>query len=168
MQEMIRDLLAHKEYANAALLGAIQQDERAAADPELLALLHHVLLANRFWFLTIAGRPFDPEAEGRPPSSLGALVEAYRATHAEERSWIASAGAEDLDRVLEGPLIPGGRCTVSQAWMQVSLHSLGHRAQCAQLLRRHGGRPPSTDFILWLPARPAADWTGTLRTTGGT
>jgi hypothetical protein len=59
--------------------------------------------------------------------------------------------------VLENVLIPGGRCTVAQAVMQVCMHSHGHRAQCAKLLRWHGGVPPMTDFILWLASRPAAE-----------
>ena len=42
--------------------------------------------------------------------------------------------------------------------MQVAMHSLGHRAQCATRLRALGGNPPNTDFILWLKERPAADW----------
>ena len=53
------------------------------------------------------------------------------------------------------PLIPGGRCSVMQAWLQVCLHSHGHRAQLAKLLRAHGGEPPVTDFISWLATRPA-------------
>jgi uncharacterized damage-inducible protein DinB len=39
--------------------------------------------------------------------------------------------------------------------MQVCLHSHGHRAQAAKMLRRLGGEPPATDFILWLANRPA-------------
>ena len=66
---------------------------------------------------------------------------------------MASAAAPDLEHVLESPQIPGGRCSVAQAWMQVCLHSHGHRAQAAKRLRRLGGEPPATDFILWLAHR---------------
>jgi hypothetical protein len=44
MLEMMRDLIAHKAHANAALLNAIRQNGTAAADPELWELLHHILL----------------------------------------------------------------------------------------------------------------------------
>jgi uncharacterized damage-inducible protein DinB len=86
--------------------------------------------------------------------SLEALGEAYRTLQEQESAWIARADEAALGRVLENPRIPGGRCSVAQALMQVCLHSLGHRAQCAKLLRRHGGVAPTTDFILWLATRP--------------
>ena len=151
--DMLRDLVAHKGYANALLLTAIQKQPGAASDPELWGLLHHVLVANRFWLLTIMGLPFVHEDERRMSSSFNALVERYESTQAREEGWLASATDRDLEQVLENDLIPDGRCSVAQAFMQVCLHSHGHRAQCATLLRRHGGVPPQMDFILWLSTR---------------
>ena len=58
MLEMLRDLVAHKGHANAALLTAIRQNPTAASDPELWELPHHILLANRFWLLTVLGLLF--------------------------------------------------------------------------------------------------------------
>jgi len=154
MLEMLRDLVAHKGDANAALLDAIRQNHTAAADPELRELLHHVLIANRFWLLTLLGLPFVFEDESRPSSSFDALIDRYRRTQEQESTWLASAATEvDLSRVLESPLIPGGSCLVSHALMQMCLHAHGHRAQCAKLFRRHGGVPPNTDFIVWLANR---------------
>jgi uncharacterized damage-inducible protein DinB len=76
----------------------------------------------------------------------------------QEFDWLAGATHADLARVMRDPQIPGGACSVAQALMQVCLHSHGHRAQCAKLLRRHGGQLPMTDFIAWLVARPPAEW----------
>jgi hypothetical protein len=98
------------------------------------------------------------EHEARPSASFDALVQRYATTQTQEAAWLAAAAEGDLTRILEGPLIPNGRCSVSQAFMQVCLHSHGHRAQRAKLLRRRGGVPPPTDFILWLANRPAAEW----------
>jgi uncharacterized damage-inducible protein DinB len=165
MLEMLRDLNAHKGHADAALLKAIRQTDTGASDPEILELLHHALLANRFWLLTVAGIPFDHEAEARH-SAFEALVERYSSNHAQETTWIAAATQPDLERVLVDARIPNGRCSVAQAFVQVCLHSHGHRAQCAKLLRRRGGVPPATDFILWLTDRPAAEWPG-LRAADG-
>jgi len=158
--EMLRDLVAHKGHANAALLNAIQQNGTAASDPELWELLHHILLANRFWLLTVLGVPFVHEDEARPSPSFDALIKRYGSTQAQEAKWLDAATEGDLARILEDALIPNGKCSVSQAFMQVCMHSHGHRAQCAKLLRRHGGVPPQTDFILWLASRPGAEWTG--------
>jgi uncharacterized damage-inducible protein DinB len=159
MLEMVRDLVAHKGHANAALLAAIRRSDAAVSDPQLGDLLHHVVLANRFWLLTVLGLGFVLEEESRPCRSFDALVQRYRSTHEAESAWLATAKEADLARVLEGPLIPGGRCSIAQAFVQVCMHSHGHRAQCAKLLRRHGGVPPLSDFIVWLVHRPAAEWT---------
>jgi uncharacterized damage-inducible protein DinB len=158
MLDMLRDLVAHNGHANAAMLGAIRQNDAAVADTELGELLHHVLLANRFWLLTILGLPFVLDEESRPSSSFDGLIQRYARTHEQQSAWLANATDADLARVLERALIPGGQCSVAQAFMQVCMHSHGHRAQCAKLLRRHGGAPPTTDFILWLASRPTAAW----------
>ena len=160
MLEMMRDLVDHKGYANAALLKAIAQNDAAASDSELRELCHHILLANQFWLLTVLRLPFVLEEESRPAASFEALVQRYARVQAQEARWLHRATAADLDRRLQNPLIPNGECSVAQAFMQVCLHSHGHRAQAAKLLRRHGGTPPATDFILWLTTRLPAEWPG--------
>lgn len=158
MLQMLRDLLAHNGHANAALLGAVRQNETAVADAELWDLLHHILLANRFWLLTILGSPFHVEEESQPSASIDILIQRYASTHEQQSAWIDAAMDADLGTMLERPLIPGGSCSVGQALMQVCMHSHGHRAQCAKLLRRDGGVAPVTDFILWLATRPIPQW----------
>jgi len=158
MIEILRDLVRHKAHANASLLSAIRRYDRAADDDELRALLHHIILANRFWLMSCLGQPFAIDEESRLPASMAVLADQYRATHAQEWEWIAHATDADMARPLAGPLIPGGGCSVAEALMQVCLHSHGHRAQCATRLRLLGGTPPATDLILWVQTRPDADW----------
>ena len=158
MLQMLRDLVDHKGHANAALLTAIRANTAAASDPELLGLFHHILLANRFWLLSVLGQPFVFEEESRPAASFDGLIGRYAQTQEQEVQWLRTTTAVDIERRLEGSFIPGGECSVAQAYMQVCMHSHGHRAQAAKLLRRHGGTPPATDFILWLIDRPAAEW----------
>jgi uncharacterized damage-inducible protein DinB len=155
---MLRDLVDHKGHANAALLNAIRQNAAAASDPELRELLHHTLLTNRFWLLAVLGLPFVLEDESRSADSFDALVQRYARTQTQEAAWLATAKEADLERTLKNPHIPNGQCSVAEAFMQVCMHSHGHRSQCAKLLRRHGGTPPATDFILWLAKRPGAEW----------
>jgi uncharacterized damage-inducible protein DinB len=152
MLAMLRDLVAHKGHANAALLDAVRENAAARADGELWDLFHHVLIADRFWVLAILARPFVHGDEARPSVSFDALVERHAATQALLAAWLASAAEDDLARVLANALIPGGSCSVAQAIVQACLHAHGHRAQGAKLLRRHGGVPPACDFIVWLAA----------------
>jgi uncharacterized damage-inducible protein DinB len=153
-----RDLIAHKGFADAALLSAIAQHSAASTDAALRTLLHHMLVSNRFWLLSIVGQRFDAETETRVPDSFAALSVSFRITHARESEWLARATDTAFSETLESALIPGGRCLVSDALLQVCLHSQGHRAQCAKMLRALGGVPPATDFIVWRVDRPAPGW----------
>jgi uncharacterized damage-inducible protein DinB len=139
-------------------MNAIAQDERASVDSELRNLLHHIILANRFWLSLFVGNRFDVDNESRVPESLQAVAALYREAHELELQWVNGLQNPDLDRVVVTPVIPDRSFSVSQALMQVCPHSHGHRAQCAAKLRALGGNPPPTDFIVWLKERPAPDW----------
>src|SRR5258708_1393411 len=158
MITMLQDLIRHQGHANASLLRAIRTHEIAAHDQELRRLMHHVLLSNRFWLPLTLGQPFALETESQVPESPGILADRFKETHAQELAWILQVQEPDLARRLETPFIPERSFSVEEAWMQVCMHSHGHRSQCATRLRMLGGAPPSLDFILWLNDRPAADW----------
>ena len=158
MIETLRDLMAHKWHADALMLTAIRQNAAAAADPEILELLLHTLVSNRFWMLTVQGRPFDLEAESRAPASIDALIERYRSTQQEEAAWLTGATETDLANTVTHRYMPGSQFSTMEGLTQVCLHSQGHRSQIAKMFRRHGGQPPMTDYILWLVTRPAPEW----------
>lgn len=158
MLAMLQDLARHKAYANAALLKAIRQHEEAAQDQELRKLLHHIILADRFWLHLSLGRPFAREEESRMPDSFEAIAARYQETHLLESEWISQAREPDLARMVKTPFLPERSFSIAQAIMQVCMHTHGHRAQCATRLRLLGGTPPAMDFILWLKDRPAPDW----------
>ena len=158
MLAMLRDLFQHQAYADAALLTAIMKHEPAAADQELRVLLHHILIAHRFWIHLSQGLPFSADDEAEVPDSLEPLFALYRDTHVLEQAWLERLDERDLARTVESAYLPGRRVSVSEALMQVCLHSQGHRSQCAARLRLLGGAPPPVDFILWLKDRPAPAW----------
>lgn len=158
MLGLLRDLVAHKGHANAAFLAAVRRSEAASADGDVLDLLHHILLANRFWISAVRRVPFGAAQEASVSRTLGSLLEAFRATQDEELTWLASATDGDCAATLTDPLIPGGACSIGEAFVQVCMHSHAHRAQIAKLLRRHGAVPPQADFILWLMERRQPEW----------
>jgi uncharacterized damage-inducible protein DinB len=160
MLALFRDLFAHQAYADAAMLEAIRQHEAAAHDEQLRSLLHHTLVAHRFWVLLSQDLPFVREAEALVPESLEAIAARYREAQTRERQWLATLQESDLDRLLESPFFEGRRYAVRDGLMQVCLHSQGHRSQCASTLRALGGVPPGLDYVLWIKAdRPAPAWT---------
>jgi uncharacterized damage-inducible protein DinB len=155
---IIEELLLHKWYANAAYLGAISQSESARQDEELRTLFHHILIANRFWLFLTVEWEFDREKEARFPDAIEPLIESYKETETLEMMWLSQVNEVELARPLVTPRLPGSSFTVAQAFMQICLHSHGHRAQSANRLRSLGVTPPPTDFILWAKDRPAPDW----------
>ena len=158
MIALVRDLVRHKLWANAALIQSIRQHDAASADDALRTLLHHILVADRFWFALSRGESFDMGAEATVPTALDDVVQRYRETHEAQLRWIDTIEAQELERLIETPYIRGRQYSVAQAAVQVCLHSHGHRAQAATRLRALGGTPPPMDYILWLPERPAANW----------
>ena len=158
MMNTLHDLVQHKWYANARFLRAMREREEAASDKQLLELMHHVLVANRFWLHLSRAVPFDIERERIPPESLNALVGQFGDTHTEETEWLAKVTESDLAKQLETPYMPGRSFSVEQGILQICMHSHGHRAQAAVRLRQLGAKPPTLDFIAWLKDRPAVEW----------
>jgi|SRR5690348_1116385 len=150
MIELVRDLVRHKIYANTQLLAAVAAHPAAARDDDVRTLLHHILVSNRFWLLLSIARPFGMEREKVVPASLETVRANFEATHALELEWLSRASDEDLRSTIEWPRHPGQPLTVAQAMMQICLHSHGHRAQCATMLRSLGGTPPTLDYIQWV------------------
>jgi uncharacterized damage-inducible protein DinB len=158
MLAMLLDLFEHQAYADAAMVNAIRQHDIAARDEVLRVLLHHILIAHRFWIHLGQGLPFSIEDERETPDSLDPLVSQYRDTQKQEREWLVQLKESDLSRTLESTFFPGRLIPLSEALMQVCLHSHGHRSQCATRLRQMGGEPPPLDFIVWVQDRPAPVW----------
>ena len=154
----IRDLVEHKNYANAMLLNAVIAHGQASVDVELRRLLHHIMVANRFWLSLFLNDSFDVSRESQCPDSLQEVAVLYRETHDRELEWLSGLSDSDLRRTLVTPFIPDCAFSLVQAAMQVSLHSHGHRAQCAARLRMLGGESPPLDFIFWLKDRPRPEW----------
>jgi uncharacterized damage-inducible protein DinB len=151
MLSMIQELMQHKAWANATLLRAIGQHPPAANDNELHRMLHHILVANRFWLLTVLGHPFDREREMLIPQNLTAIIDRFGETERLEADWLSHASESDLERTLETRSSRLGiDVTVRQAILQICLHTQGHRPQCAARLRALGGTPPGTDYVLWI------------------
>lgn len=150
MLTIIDQLVRHKWWANSNLLRAIAQHQPAADDEELRKLLHHILISNRYWLLLTLGQPFVDEEERRIPASHQAMIESFAATEKLEVDWLSTVTSPDLDRRVQPRALPDITVTVAETMLQMSLHSHGHRSQCASRLRALGGTPLPMDFVLWV------------------
>lgn len=158
MLDMLQDLVRHKWHANAAILQAVRHHDAAAHNEELRKLLHHILIANRYWLLLTLQREFAREEESRIPDTIDNLIERFRDTAIVEMDWIFQLPEADLLRQLRPAALSGRTYSVAEALIQVCLHSHAHRAQCATRLRALGGTPPMMDFIVWVSERPDPEW----------
>lgn len=157
MLTLLRTLIAHKGDATDALLRQVLANAAATDDPEIRALLNHILVANRFWAALIRGVPFDVQQELQRQRTPDELAAAFSEVQHEEMTWLESALDTNLGRQLSHPLIPVAACSVADAFMQVCLHTHGHRAQVMKMLRRHDVVPVPHDFILWLSEQARTD-----------
>src|SRR5438045_251900 len=91
MLSTVGDLMLHKSHATASMLTSIQSSPSAASDPTVIHVLQHILVANRFWLLTIKGQPFARQVEQEgTPETFDALVAAFQRTYRGSR--MARAG----------------------------------------------------------------------------
>ena len=150
MLTFIEQLIRHKWWANSNLLRSIQDHQPAAQDPDLRKLLHHILVANRYWLLLTLGQTFIDEKEKHIPESHIALTQQFIHTESLEMEWLSKLAPADLDRPLQPRALPDITLSVAQAATQVALHSQGHRSQCATRLRALGDSPAPMDFVLWI------------------
>ncbi len=151
MLPTIEELVRHKWWANTNLLHAIQQHRAAAEDEELRRMVHHILVSNRFWLLTILRHAFVREDEMQIPGNLTGIIERFKETERLESDWLSNASEPDLERTLETRSSRLGiDVSVKQAILQICMHTQGHRSQCATRLRAVGGTPPGMDFVLWI------------------
>ena len=153
-----RELFDHQAWADAAILNAIRACEVAASDEQLRKTLHHIVMVQRAFLSIFLKRAFDMQKESQEPASLGEFEALFRETQAEELTFVRRLNPVELEREIDMPWIPGLRLSLSQALLQVVMHSQSHRGQCASRLRALGGTPPTTDYILWLKERPAPVW----------
>jgi uncharacterized damage-inducible protein DinB len=147
---LIDQLIRHKWWANASLLRSVEQCAPAIQDSELRKLLHHILVANRYWILLTLGQPFIDEQEKRIPDSHTTLADQFRHTEQLELGWLPRVTSSELDRQIQPRALPGTTVSVAEAMTQVALHSHGHRSQCATRRRALGGTPAPMDFVLWV------------------
>jgi uncharacterized damage-inducible protein DinB len=155
---MLEDLLGHKAHSDSALLTAIELNEAASQDSELLKLAHHILIANRFWLSLALAEPFSFQDEIRQPETIEEIVKRFRETESKEREWISQADQAALEKEVETPFLPGKKFSVAQGMMQVCMHSHWHRAQCWMRLKELGVKAPGSEFVTWLKERPAPVW----------
>ncbi len=153
MDDLIPSLAGHMVWADSALLQSVAEQEGAFDDADIRKWLHHTAAAQRLFLSLLRGQPFDAARERQPPATMAELEQRFAATHADSIAYAESMDEAEMARTIDfPPLGPMKAFQVSarDALTQLIMHSEHHRAQVAARLRALGGKPPTTDYILWV------------------
>ncbi len=149
MIDLLRSLFRHQEWADDALLEAVQAHPESLRDPDLYKVLHHIVMVQRVFLCFIQGRAFDRAKESQLPESFPQLVQLFRDTHREELALVDGLTESELARRFDFAFM-ASRPTVAEGLTQVVMHSQNHRGQCLTKIREKGGKPPTLDYIKWV------------------
>ncbi len=159
MLTFLRDLMAHGEWANAVFFHAWGQSP-ARDHEELRRRLDHLVGVQQGFLSILRGDP-PGVPKGGPPRTFDELKARAQTGHAGMNDFTATLDNEGLSRPVRIHWFPDPPCiiTVSEALVQVAMHSQHHRGQCMTRLKDFGGEPKDVDWIIWLwKQKPAARW----------
>jgi uncharacterized damage-inducible protein DinB len=159
MQTFLGELMAHAEWANAVFFHAWSKSP-ARDHEEMRRRVGHIIGVQQGFLSILRGEAPGGPPDG-PPPSFESLNSRAQTCHTGLREFTAALRPEDLSRTVRIPWFPDPPCviTVSEAMVQIAMHSQHHRGQCMTRLKDFGGEPKNVDWIIWLwKQKPAARW----------
>jgi uncharacterized damage-inducible protein DinB len=144
MADYLRRQFSYDAWANHESLGAIR---KGSPDPRSLALMAHILSAEKLWLERLEGapqtQPVWPNYDlGRSESEAADLARLWP-------RYLDSRSTADFETVISYQNSKGESwtSTVVDILTHVILHSAYHRGQIASHMRQSGQAPAPTDFI---------------------
>ena len=153
MLKQIRQLVAHMEWADTRVLGALRA---APLLPVPLELFGHVLGAEQVWLARLEHR--KSAVAVWPGLTLDQCAKVAADNAAGFKRLVESLSEADLDVEIEYTNTAGDgfRTSRSDILVHVMMHGSYHRGQIAASVRADGAEPAPTDFIFFARGSPAA------------
>jgi len=155
----LKDLLSHHAWADAMFFHAWEKSG-LLEDEELRTRTDHQVATQEAFLKVLKGDAvLLPE---RPLPDFRQLKGRCEVGHQVFRALGHGLDAEALARTIRVPWFPDPPCviSVSDALLQVCLHSQHHRGQNMARLKALGATPKNVDYIIWLwKQKPDARWT---------
>jgi uncharacterized damage-inducible protein DinB len=132
--------------ANLRIVEAMKSTDAAIDDA--LAIMGHVLHAEKLWFLRLDG--FDTGSIPTwPKLTLDECFVLAAITGDNARSFIRRLDASALDQHVQYCSVKGDvfENSITDILNHISHHGAYHRAQINRILREHGAAPAIVDFI---------------------
>jgi uncharacterized damage-inducible protein DinB len=139
-------LADHSAWANRRTLEALG----AATEPQTARLVAHVLEAERIYLARMRGEDPWPQ-DFWPDLSLGAAADLAAALPERYGAFLSGLTADDLARRVRYRNSRGAEfhTRIGDLLTHVFMHGAYHRGQIAAALRRAGGEPAATDYIVF-------------------
>lgn len=159
----IRALLAYNDWADDRILDASSRLSDEALDRpfdmgsgSLRKTLIHIWAGESVWLARWMGKTETPWPDEAERASVTELTKRYGLTWVERARFLASLqdgdlGREQVYRDSRGSLF---RATLGNMLIQGITHSLHHRAQAVNMLRRLDAGIVELDYMMWV-RRPA-------------
>ncbi len=161
----IRWFLRYNDWANDHVLLAAGQVGDAKLDQpfdmgpgSLRRTLLHMLVAEDVFLKRGQGQSETPWGNEDERILVAQMKERFDDIRRRRDAFLATLGDGDLPRAIVyrdsfGSLYS---TTLGDMLFQVCLHSMHHRAQVVNMMRRLGAKPPELDYMYWV-RRPAKD-----------
>jgi uncharacterized damage-inducible protein DinB len=161
----VRRLREHAEWADRALLNALQRTPNVPAD--VVREYGHVLGGAEVWLARLERRP--ARAAVWPALRLAELEDLAGAVHAGYATYVAVLDEPALECLTAYTNSAGQsfETSVKDILMHVALHGQYHRGKINLLLRQAGLSPVPTDYIAFVRGVPAATTADARRFAGG-
>ena len=157
----LHELFRHQEWADASHWRAFEGHAAALTDRTLCERVLHIHRAQHAFLWMVSRREGEivfPKLEDF--SGMDAVKSYARQYHAAMAELLRGLGEEQLEETIEVAWFkPSLTISVRHALTQVTMHSHYHRGQNATRFKELGGKPPMTDFIVWVrEGKPAPTW----------
>ena len=154
----LKDLLSHQAWADARFFRAWEASS-FLGDEELRQRTDHLVSTQEAFLQVLKGDEVMLSEHALPEfQDLKARCEA---NHQVFRALARGLDEASLVRTVRLPWFPDPPCviSVSDALLQVCMHTQHHRGQTMARLRSLGAAPMNVDYVIWLwKQRPEARW----------
>lgn len=157
--DRFRAFLRYSEWANAQLLHASAGLSGEKLDQpfdmgrgSLRKTLLHLWAGESVWLARWNGQSDTPWPDEERKADVPNIDEQFRQVYSERTALLATLKDADVDRVVtyrdsKGSLF---KATLGDMIMQGIVHSIHHRAQAVNMLRRLGADAPEVDYMYWV------------------
>ncbi len=159
MLALLRDLMAHAEWANAVFFHAWAKSP-ARDHEEMRRRVGHLIGVQQGFLAILRGEQPGGPPPG-PPASFDELKTRAVTCHPGLNEFVAGLDEAGMARKVRIVWFPDPPCivTVAEALVQVAMHSQHHRGQLMTRLKDFGGEPKNVDWIIWLwKQKPHGEW----------